>query len=199
MRRKGSETRADIRDAALALFTEHGYEATTMREIAEQLDITKAALYYHFESKEAIIISLFEEPLRALDSLLDWADSQPRTPELSADLLGRWLTLSADGGLRNMRFSAANPTALRAAFPGGHGGTLERLERAVLIILGPDAPLQDRLLVRTALLSVHSTVLASRNTEAEDADILTAALHTASLLTRDLFPAPGHLSEHSRR
>lgn len=188
MGRRGSQTRAEIRDAALALFTERGYESTSMREIAEQLTITKAALYYHFESKEAIIVSLFEESLQALDTLLDWAEEQPQSPELSAELLNRWLALSADGGLKNMRFSAANQTALRAAFPDGRGGTLERLERAVRIILGPDAPLPDQLLVRTALLSVHTTVLAARNTQADDADILTAALHTASLLTRDLFP-----------
>lgn len=188
MGRRGSQTRAEIRDAALALFTERGYESTSMREIAEQLTITKAALYYHFESKEAIIVSLFEESLQALDALLDWAEDQTRSPELSAELLNRWLALSADGGLKNMRFSAANQTALRAAFPDGRGGTLERLERAVRIILGPDAPLPDQLLVRTALLSVHTTVLAARDTRADDTDILTAALHTASLLTRDLFP-----------
>ncbi|MFC5823253.1 TetR/AcrR family transcriptional regulator [Nonomuraea insulae] len=189
-RRKGSQTRADIRQAALSLFTERGYDATSMREIAEQLGITKAALYYHFDSKEAIILSLFQENMRALDDLLDWAASQPFTPELSSEFLGRWIALSARQGLRTMRFAAANHAALRTVMAARQGGPLERVDRAARLILGPDAPLADRLRVRMALLSVHNAVLAAQGTEAADADILTIATQAATLLVGDLFPAP---------
>ncbi|HUR07288.1 MAG TPA: helix-turn-helix domain-containing protein [Nonomuraea sp.] len=189
-RRKGSQTRADIQEAALSLFTEHGYDATSMREIAEQLGITKAALYYHFDSKEAVIRSLFTDHLRALDDLLDWAAEQPHSPELASELLGRWLTLSGQRGLKTMRFAAANHTALKSAVPPGRGGALERIDQATRIILGPDAPLQDQLRVRMALLSVHSTVLAAQGTRAENADIFIASIRAATLLVGDLFPAP---------
>jgi AcrR family transcriptional regulator len=189
-RRKGSQTRADIQEAALSLFTERGYDATSMREIAEQLGITKAALYYHFDSKEAVIRSLFTDHLRALDDLLDWAAEQPRSPALASELLGRWLTLSGQRGLKTMRFAAANHTALKSAVPPGQGGALERIDQATRIILGPDAPLQDQLRVRMALLSVHSTVLAAQGTKAENADILTASIRAATLLVSGLVPAP---------
>jgi AcrR family transcriptional regulator len=43
---------------ALDLFTEQGYDGTSLREIAEQLSITKAAIYYYFESKEDILMAL---------------------------------------------------------------------------------------------------------------------------------------------
>ena len=43
---------------ALDLFTEQGYDGTSLRQIAEQLGVTKAALYYHFESKEDILMAL---------------------------------------------------------------------------------------------------------------------------------------------
>ena len=43
---------------ALDLFTEKGYDKTSLREIAEQLGFTKAALYYHFASKEDILMAL---------------------------------------------------------------------------------------------------------------------------------------------
>ncbi|MDP9846250.1 TetR/AcrR family transcriptional regulator [Streptosporangium lutulentum] len=190
MRRKGTDTRAEIQDVALALFTEHGYDATSMREIAERLDITKAALYYHFKSKEAIILSLFEEHLSAFDELLAWAAAQPHSPQLSSKLLGGWLALSTGRGLPIMRFAAANQTALRTVLPADQGTVQQRLEKATQIISGPDAPLQERLRVRMALLSVHITVMASHETEAGDADILAAATHAAALLTGDLFPAP---------
>jgi AcrR family transcriptional regulator len=51
-------TRERILDVALDLFTEQGYEKTSLRDIAEQLGITKAALYYHFERKQDILLEL---------------------------------------------------------------------------------------------------------------------------------------------
>jgi AcrR family transcriptional regulator len=43
---------------ALDLFNEHGYDKTSLREIADALGFTKAALYYHFERKEDILVAL---------------------------------------------------------------------------------------------------------------------------------------------
>jgi AcrR family transcriptional regulator len=53
-----TDTRQRILDVALDLFTEQGYDGTSLRQIAEQLDITKAAIYYYFESKEDILMAL---------------------------------------------------------------------------------------------------------------------------------------------
>jgi AcrR family transcriptional regulator len=49
--RRHHDTRARIQQVALELFAEQGYDKTSLREIAERLDVTKAALYYHFKSK----------------------------------------------------------------------------------------------------------------------------------------------------
>jgi AcrR family transcriptional regulator len=43
---------------ALDLFNEQGYDKTSLREIAQRLGFTKAALYYHFERKEDILLEL---------------------------------------------------------------------------------------------------------------------------------------------
>src|SRR6516165_6389439 len=51
-------TRDRILDVALDLFTTQGFDGTSLRQIAERLDITKAALYYHFESKDDILMAL---------------------------------------------------------------------------------------------------------------------------------------------
>src|ERR1700685_3312054 len=51
-------TRERILDSALELFTEQGYEKTSLRDIAERLGTTKAALYYHFERKQDILLEL---------------------------------------------------------------------------------------------------------------------------------------------
>jgi AcrR family transcriptional regulator len=53
-----ASTRERILDVALDLFIEKGYDGTSLREIAERLHFTKAALYYHFASKEDILMAL---------------------------------------------------------------------------------------------------------------------------------------------
>ena len=53
-----ADTRERILDVALELFTEQGFDGTSLREIAERLGVTKAALYYHFESKDDILLAL---------------------------------------------------------------------------------------------------------------------------------------------
>src|SRR5579864_3751687 len=57
-RRPRGAMREEILDVALELFNEQGYDGTSLREIAERLGITKAALYYHFERKEDILLEL---------------------------------------------------------------------------------------------------------------------------------------------
>jgi AcrR family transcriptional regulator len=57
-----TETKADTRErilnVALDLFTRQGFDGTSLRQIAESLGLTKAALYYHFESKDDILLAL---------------------------------------------------------------------------------------------------------------------------------------------
>jgi AcrR family transcriptional regulator len=54
----GASTRERILDVALDLFTDQGFDGTSMREIAEQLGISKPAIYYHFTSKDDILMAL---------------------------------------------------------------------------------------------------------------------------------------------
>ena len=51
-------TRDRILDIALELFTEKGFDKTSLREIADRLGFSKAAIYYHFASKEDILMAL---------------------------------------------------------------------------------------------------------------------------------------------
>ncbi len=73
------DTRTQILSVATALFGEKGYEATALREIAERLEFTKAALYYHFASKEALAEALAAPLLDDLEALLA---APPRRGEL---------------------------------------------------------------------------------------------------------------------
>jgi AcrR family transcriptional regulator len=57
---RGNVTRARILDAARDLFTEKGYEKVSLREVAEVVGLTKAALYYYFPTKEKMFEALVE-------------------------------------------------------------------------------------------------------------------------------------------
>jgi len=72
----GEQTRTRLLDIALDLFTEKGFDATTLQEIADRLGVTKAALYYHFRSKTEILDAILEIGHRRGDELLDEAERQ---------------------------------------------------------------------------------------------------------------------------
>jgi AcrR family transcriptional regulator len=63
------ETRGRILDAARGLFADRGYAGTSMRDLAEALGITKAALYYHFPGKAEILLALVEPVLDELEAI----------------------------------------------------------------------------------------------------------------------------------
>lgn len=53
-------TKQNIRQAALSLFADRGYEATSVRDIAEALSLSKGALYRHYADKRAILDAILE-------------------------------------------------------------------------------------------------------------------------------------------
>jgi AcrR family transcriptional regulator len=58
---KSDATRGKILDAALQLFRDQGFEATTMREIAESAGVATGAAYYYFDSKDAIVLAFYDQ------------------------------------------------------------------------------------------------------------------------------------------
>ncbi|MGW3350813.1 TetR family transcriptional regulator [Nonomuraea rubra] len=64
-----------ILEAARVLFAARGYRATSMQAIADEVGITKAALYYHFDSKEEILRRITVPLLDELEAVLARAES----------------------------------------------------------------------------------------------------------------------------
>ena len=56
--RKKLQTRQRLLEAALSLFHEKGYSATTVEEIASKADVAKGTFFNHFPSKEALLHEL---------------------------------------------------------------------------------------------------------------------------------------------
>lgn len=71
------DTRGRILRAALDLFATRGYQRTSLREIAERLDLTKAGVLYHFPAKEHLLVALIEPLVSDLESVLARAARLP--------------------------------------------------------------------------------------------------------------------------
>jgi AcrR family transcriptional regulator len=82
--RQGPATRKQILDSSLRLFSERGYARTSVRDIAQAVGITDAAIYYHFASKRDLLRALFEE--RGIIAALMGLESLEPTKEPSEQL-----------------------------------------------------------------------------------------------------------------
>lgn len=70
----GRGTKDAIREAALRLFSTKGFELTSLREVADEVGITKASLYYHYASKQDLLLAVIEPvfaDMRAMAADLD--------------------------------------------------------------------------------------------------------------------------------
>ena len=84
---EAASTRERILNVALDLFTEKGYDGASLREIAERLGVTKAAIYYHFASKDDILMALHMRLHEFGKDALSQMTEEPVTLELWGELL----------------------------------------------------------------------------------------------------------------
>lgn len=127
-----------ILDAARQVFTEEGLEGASLRAIAVRAGYTPAALYFHFDSKEAIYAEVLKASLISLGSAVDRAVAQAKTSQ-------QRLKAAA---MSFFRFYAENPRDLDLGFylfrggmkPAGLGQERdERLNAALEAALQPIA------------------------------------------------------------
>ena len=114
MAAKGN-TKQEILDAALELFSMQGYEATAISQIAEAVGLRKASIYSHFENKQAILDALIQNTLEQYEkhsifAQADWGDSsftsgkENMTPEMAAEMfLGQIRYILHDPQIRRAR------------------------------------------------------------------------------------------------
>lgn len=188
------DTRVRIQRVALELFAEKGYEATSLREIAERLQVTKAALYYHFKSKEDIVRSLMEDYIGQLDDLVAWADTQPRSAQTRAAIMSRYVRIVADGH-DVFRMLHQNQAALNSLASAKSRGDVFRQRMGALVgaLTGPDADVPERLRATMALggVSIGWMFFADQVDDAEKlgAAILDIATEIAGACPQDRNPS----------
>lgn len=80
-----ADTRQEILNVSLNLFSTQGYEATSVSQIAEAVGIRKASLYSHFESKQAILDELLQTTLEEYEKRSVFANADWDNPDFTKD------------------------------------------------------------------------------------------------------------------
>ena len=73
------DTRQRLLDVAKDLISKQGFAATSLQMIADELGITKAAIYYHFRTRDQLLVALMEPILSQIALVVEHAEGQ-RTP-----------------------------------------------------------------------------------------------------------------------
>ncbi len=175
------DTRSRIQAIALDLFSEQGYDATSLREIAERLGVTKAALYYHFKSKEEIVESLTSDHVKRLDTLLDWAEGKEPTQAFRIEFLHRYMdNLNASQHLKIMKFIQQNQPAMKNM--ANAAKWRESLHKMVSVLAGEKASPTERMRMGLALFGLHASAMLLPEGEVSEQDRRQAALTVAEEL-----------------
>jgi AcrR family transcriptional regulator len=170
-----TSTRARIQAVALELFTEQGYEKTSLREVAERLGVTKAALYYHFKSKDEIVTSLVDDRLTSFDEVIKAAEELPPTAESRRTILIRYADdFFGSGQPSVMKFFEQNQTLIKTLSVGQQ--MRERLLRIAELLARPDASTEGQLRAALAIFAVHSSAFAVRGPGVSSAERRRVAL-----------------------
>jgi AcrR family transcriptional regulator len=176
-------TRAGLRQAAERLFAEHGFEATTVAQIAETAGVAERTFYRYFDTKEDLLaeraiawIGLLGEAIRARPA----AETPYQAVAAAMSVLARQLTRGQPDHRAWILGTAQPLAAVRLAEP----RPLRRLEQtiaeAVLARLDgaagplppdPEAAVEALLLARVAVATLRTVIVSQRTRGGRRADL----------------------------
>jgi AcrR family transcriptional regulator len=180
-RERVRDTKTEIHRAAVELFSTQGYEKTSLREIAEQVGITKASLYYHYSSKQDLLRAIVGTFLDDISRVLGLVEELPWSPETERELLGAYVDVV-------IQHRSTGPTLLRdiAAVLAAFGDDLDRLiaqsRRFQLWLAGPDPTPADRLRAAAAVETVGAAMSVELELGVTDEEIRAVLLDAATAI-----------------
>jgi TetR/AcrR family transcriptional regulator len=123
-----------ILQSAIAAFRRHGYDGTSLEQIADRLLMTKGSLYYYFKDKEEILYAAHDRALDAVLAELDRARRRGDCPcEQLEGLLAAFIRTMVEGfhgTALALEFGALSPRRLRRVV-----GKRDRFERGVRALI----------------------------------------------------------------
>ncbi|PRX48562.1 TetR family transcriptional regulator [Prauserella shujinwangii] len=171
-----ADTRSRLLATALKLFREHGVEGTSLQMIADELGVTKAAVYYHFHTKDEIAEAVAAPALRELLEITEAAAAHRRQGARVDHALAGFVDLV----VRHRALLAlcnSDPGLVRAI-----DRTLNGLDdfkvRLLDVLAGPDPDLELMISVHVALAGI---ALAGGSPDLADVDDETLREHLTGI------------------
>jgi len=122
----GEGRKAEIINVGINLFAEKGYHGTTLDEIAEQVGITKAALYYYISSKEEILQEINKRNMAGMEQAIKLHKSSLPPADKLRKVIQYYVKFAAETGKRaSIHFEQTN------ALPKKHRDTVQRKKKEV--------------------------------------------------------------------
>lgn len=181
---KDKSTRDRILDVAMDLFIEQGYDKTSLREIAERMGFTKAALYYHYPSKADMLMAVHQRMHGLIDEPISMLGDGPVTIEEWE----KFLEVCIDAMQANRKLflvHRVNQAAFGQIHIEGHAGAhLELEERAHKIFSQPSLSPEARLRMAAAFAVAFVTPIMGSTLLGLDTDATTAT--TLRAVVRDV-------------
>jgi AcrR family transcriptional regulator len=143
-------TRDRVLDVALDIFIEQGYDKASLREIAERMGFTKAALYYHFPSKAEMLLALHQRMHAIIDEPVSLLSDGIVTVAIWERFLDACIS-ALQGNQKLFQMHRINQAALAGVHSDGHEGAHQELEeQAMRIFSEPSLSPEDRLRMAAA-------------------------------------------------
>ncbi|MFI9582373.1 TetR/AcrR family transcriptional regulator [Streptomyces sp. NPDC052236] len=188
-----SETQRTIQAHAVRLFTERGYDATTVADVAEAAGVSPMTVYRHFPTKEDLVLVDQHDRLVA-ERIAASSGEQPLVRRIGSALVDSATTLTGTGGghgggptvnerflLARLRLMISTP-ALRARHLDNHYA----LQQAIVNALGgdemdPDAAFRAQAAASACLAALHTALVrwAEDDGQTELPELITKALAAA--------------------
>jgi AcrR family transcriptional regulator len=176
--RKKQRTREHIIEAAMGLFAERGYHATTIADIAEAADVSPRTFFSYFPSKEAVVFHDADRDLDGLASAL-----RDRLPgETAFDALRRWIDTIIDERMEERDEALLRKRLCREdeGLANFQGGLMARIHELLLEAIADDLgepadALRPRLVAAAALAALTSLEGSSREKADQSAPVGKAA------------------------
>jgi AcrR family transcriptional regulator len=150
-RGEGHTRRDEILQAAKELFLEAGYDATTIRRIADRVGVSAPALYLYFQDKDAIMLALCDQTFNRLLELVAEIEQTVTDP---LEQMRRF-------GEAYARFGLEHPDEYRLVFMAGHVPEPIRRTGHRAVVDDPDRPGAKGAMVFGRLVAILSRAEAS--------------------------------------
>lgn len=174
--KESAGTRTRILDISRDLFAAQGYGSTSISQIAEKLGTSKAALYYHFKSKEEILDAILSEPWEAMKDFRVSCSEPGAKPE---DIFGGLIDFVA--GPASCLSTFENDPSVLQEWADRHN-LKDEYERLVSCLVGPKPTTAKVIRARAAIAAAKQGTMVALEmnngtlTKAARAEVLAAAL-----------------------